>query len=125
MKTDVPGPESKRLFTELNTMQSMPSVQFFVDYEKSFGNYIVDVDGNTMLDVFTNISSIPIGYNHPNMTKVFADPSRMQALVNRPALGVFPHKEWVSQMKDIMISCAPPGMDQVRPVVITFFGFPT
>ena len=39
----------------------MKSVQYAVDYNKSYGNYIVDADGNTMLDVFTNISSIPIG----------------------------------------------------------------
>jgi len=39
----------------------MKSVQFFVDYNKSYGNYIVDADGNTMLDVYNNVSSIPIG----------------------------------------------------------------
>ena len=52
----------------------MPSVAFFADYDKSIGNYIFDADGNAMLDVFTNISSIPIGYNHPNMLKVCSGP---------------------------------------------------
>jgi 4-aminobutyrate aminotransferase/(S)-3-amino-2-methylpropionate transaminase len=46
---------------DLSKLQSMLSVQYAVDYNKSLGNYIVDADGNTMLDVFTNISSIPIG----------------------------------------------------------------
>lgn len=31
------------------------------------GNYIVDVDGNTYLDVFAQIASIPVGYNSPQL----------------------------------------------------------
>ena len=61
MKTEVPGPRSKEIMADLESVQSMKSVQYAVDYSKSLGNYIVDADGNTMLDVFTNISSIPIG----------------------------------------------------------------
>lgn len=61
MKTEVPGPKSKAIMAELDSLQSMKSVQYAVDYNKSIGNYIVDADGNTMLDVFTSISSVPIG----------------------------------------------------------------
>ncbi len=42
----------------MNEVQYMPSIQFFVDYQKSQGNYIVDADGNTLLDVFTQVAKI-------------------------------------------------------------------
>lgn len=51
----------------MGKIQQADSVSFFADYEKSIGNYIVDADGNYILDVYMQISSIPIGYNHPNI----------------------------------------------------------
>ena len=42
-------------------MQQMESVTLFVDFDKSKGNFLVDVDGNTYLDAFMQIASIPLG----------------------------------------------------------------
>ena len=111
--TEVPGPKSQQLFKDLNEIQSMKSVQFFVDYDKSCGNYIVDVDGNTLLDVFTQISSLPLGYNHPALIEAAQKTDMTSSLVNRPALGVFPGGNWNNRLRDVLMDVAPKGLDQV------------
>ena len=49
---------------ERDAFQPAPAASFFVDYERSVGNYMRDLDGNYMLDVMMQISSLPLGYNH-------------------------------------------------------------
>lgn len=49
----------------MGELQEARTTHFFADYAKSRGNYIVDADGNTLLDMFCQISSMPIGYQHP------------------------------------------------------------
>lgn len=83
MRTAVPGPRSIALKEELNTMQEMSSVTFFADYEKSHGNYITDVDGNTYLDCFMQIASIPLGYNHPKILEALRDEANVKTMANR------------------------------------------
>jgi hypothetical protein len=45
----------------MTMMQESGAVQFFADYERSVGNYIADVDGNLILDLYNQIASVPLG----------------------------------------------------------------
>lgn len=41
--------------------QLTKGITYCADYENSKGNYIVDADGNILLDVFQQIASMPLG----------------------------------------------------------------
>ncbi|XP_064415124.1 4-aminobutyrate aminotransferase, mitochondrial isoform X2 [Latimeria chalumnae] len=114
MKTEVPGPRSRTLLKQLDGIQNTGAVTFFCNYEESRGNYLVDVDGNRMLDLYCQISSIPIGYNHPALIKVLHDPTNVSTFVNRPALGVLPPENFPEKLTESLLSITPEGMNQVQ-----------
>jgi 4-aminobutyrate aminotransferase/(S)-3-amino-2-methylpropionate transaminase len=73
--SSVPGPASHAASAAIGRIQDPRTHQLVVDYERSIGNYLVDADGNTMLDVFAQIASIALGYNVPDMLKLAEDVS--------------------------------------------------
>lgn len=85
---------------------------FVADYEKSVGNYVVDVDGNTYLDVYAQIASIPLGYNNPKLAEVARSDAMVRAIIDRPALGNFPGADTAEIIGDLL-KMAPPGQDKV------------
>merc|ERR1711981_309467 len=117
IKTKLPGPKSTQLKNELVNVQQMNSVVLISDFEKSSGNYFTAVDGNTFLDAFMQIASIPLGYNHPALEAVIRNPKNLSALINRPAAGHYPSDRWVKLVSDVMMSIAPKGMNQVAPMM--------
>lgn len=113
VKTEsIPGPESQKQLKELGEVFDTRPAYFLADYEKSLGNYITDVDGNTYLDLYAQISSIALGYNNPALIKAAQSPEMIRALVDRPALGNFPSKDLDKILKQILKS-APKGQDHV------------
>ncbi|VDK80717.1 unnamed protein product [Onchocerca ochengi] len=109
-----PGPKSKQMKVEMDLHHQAASVKVFINYEKSKGNYFIDADGNVLLDVYMQISSLPLGYNHPDLTKAVSDPRFMATAVSRPALGSFPPTFFTNAIKNSLSSIAPKGCTGVQ-----------
>jgi len=115
MKTPVPGPETKKLMDKLNPQGGMGgAVTFFADYSASSGCYMVDADGNRMLDMFSQIASLPLGYNHPALDEVAKSPLMRTLAHSRCALGLMPPKELPQLLEDTFLKIAPKGMTRVQ-----------
>ncbi|KAI0603167.1 aminotransferase class-III-domain-containing protein [Biscogniauxia sp. FL1348] len=112
-KTDIPGPKSQEAIAKLDKVFDTRSLNMLADYTKSFGNYIVDPDGNALLDVYAQIASIPVGYNNPGLVKAAKSPEMINALINRPALGNFPSHDWAEILETGILKVAPKGLNQV------------
>ncbi|KAI1448458.1 4-aminobutyrate aminotransferase [Annulohypoxylon stygium] len=113
VKTEIPGPVCKEYISKLDKVFDTRSLNMLADYTKSVGNYIVDPDGNTLLDVYAQIASIPVGYNNPVLRKAAESPEMVTALINRPALGNFPSHDWADILETGILKVAPKGLNQV------------
>ncbi|MCJ1433817.1 4-aminobutyrate transaminase [Xylographa pallens] len=111
--TAIPGPKSKKAIEELDKVFDTRSLNMLANYHNSFGNYLADLDGNVLLDVYAQIASIPVGYSNPNLLHAATSPDMASALINRPALGNFPQHDWASILKSGILKVAPKGLDQV------------
>lgn len=113
MRTAIPGPISKKAIVDLDRVFDTRSLNMIVNYRNSFGNYIADMDGNVLLDVYAQIASIPVGYSNPNLLKAAMTPDMASAMINRPALGNFPSHDWAEVLETGVLKVAPKGLDQV------------
>ncbi|DAZ97973.1 TPA: hypothetical protein N0F65_005131 [Lagenidium giganteum] len=110
----IPGPKSAALIQQLGDMTNAVTINFFADYEASRGNYLVDVDGNRYLDIYAQIASLPIGYNHPAVLDALSDRSNLALLAQRPCLGLFPPADWIDRMERTLRKVAPKGLTDIN-----------
>ncbi|CAH7666670.1 aminotransferase class-III-domain-containing protein, partial [Phakopsora pachyrhizi] len=113
ISTQIPGPESRKLSSQVNQWQDARAHQLVADYLNSKGNYLQDVDGNKFLDVFAQIASIAIGYNHPELLSLARTDEYINVSMNRPALGSFPPSNWNQVVSEGLLKVAPKGLDQL------------
>lgn len=109
----IPGPASEKLNADLGNVFDNRATYFVTDYYNSVGNYISDADGNQLLDVYAQISSIPLGYNNPAMIKAAKSDEMTNALINRPALACFPSTDYSKILFEGILAAAPKGMSRV------------
>lgn len=84
MLTSFPGPKMKNMLNDLEmSSQDYLNTQIFVNHSKSFGNYFVDCDDNVYLDLTTNIGSLPLGHNHPELLKLTKDDNYIRSVLNK------------------------------------------
>lgn len=111
--TSIPGPEAKKEIARLTKLFDTSSLNMMVNYDKSYGNYIADSDGNLLLDVYAQIASIPLGYNNSSLRSAASSPEMISTMINRPAMGNFPGHDWAHTLETGMMKVAPKGMNQV------------
>lgn len=112
--SSLPGPHSSSASSLISNFQDPRTHVLVADYSASIGNYLSDADGNTFLDVYSQIASIPVGYNNPSLLSMVRDnPLFATMAINRPALGVFPPKEWAEMVDRAFLDIAPKGLEQV------------
>jgi 4-aminobutyrate aminotransferase/(S)-3-amino-2-methylpropionate transaminase len=113
IRTQIPGPEGKKAIAELDKVYETRSLNMMCNYQNSFGNYVADLDGNVLLDVYAQIASIPVGYSNPTLLQSAMSPEMASALINRPAMGNFPSHDWAEILKTGLLRASPKGLDQV------------
>jgi 4-aminobutyrate aminotransferase / (S)-3-amino-2-methylpropionate transaminase len=69
-----------------------------VDLSKSLGINIIDSNGKKYMDMYNNIASLPVGYNHPRMLDAVRNGDWNQHLLQRQSLGVMPPDDWDKQI---------------------------
>jgi 4-aminobutyrate aminotransferase/(S)-3-amino-2-methylpropionate transaminase len=111
--TELPGPRAKELMPQGSfDMQSIYRAAI-IDDARSQGCYLVDVDGNVLLDLFANFALGALGYNHPAMLATARSEDFIHAAINPTSTPFVTTPGWLSFMQTIQTKYAPKGMTKM------------
>jgi 4-aminobutyrate aminotransferase / (S)-3-amino-2-methylpropionate transaminase len=112
VRTELPGPKS-RAFMERGALD-MQSIYraLVVDDEKSEGPWLVDVDGNVMLDLFASFALGALGYNHPRLLAVARSDAFARAAVNPTSTPFLTTPAWFDFLAGLE-RYKPPGTSKI------------
>lgn len=110
---DVPGPRTRELAARGGfDMQSIYRL-LVIDDVASAGPWIVDADGNVLLDLFANFALGALGYNHPAILAVTRSEAFAHAAANPTSTPFVTTPAWFDFTEALRSRYAPPGMAKV------------
>jgi 4-aminobutyrate aminotransferase/(S)-3-amino-2-methylpropionate transaminase len=114
MVTSYPGPKAIEKINRLSQhMAGISRNSDVIDYDKSFGNYFTDIDGNVVLDMHMDNGRNVLGYN----SRKFLRESKLQKyskfMIQRPGMGVLPPEEYPKLVSKLMMKIAPPNLNEI------------
>ena len=114
MLTSYPGPILKNKLNDLELMSpDFVYTQNFINYQKSIGNYFVDCDGNTFLDLYTNNGSLPLGYNEGNLFNLTKENNFLRNFNNKIGINNYMTEEALNNLEYITDIIAPKKVEKL------------
>jgi 4-aminobutyrate aminotransferase / (S)-3-amino-2-methylpropionate transaminase len=109
----VPGPRSKELAARGSFDMQNIYRTLVIDDVASRGPFVVDVDGNVILDLFANFALGALGYNHPAVMAVTGSQAFAHAAANPTSTPFVTTPAWFDFIEALATRYAPKGMSKV------------
>ena len=105
-----PGAAHAQAINEVSSSHNFDDaykLQRFVDLKKSKGNFLVDSDGNVVLDLHTNL---PLGYNHDDLINARDTDLYDRFVQGRSDASTVPPHDFADILRENMMPVAPNGL---------------
>lgn len=109
----VPGPRSREQTARGGFDMQGIYRTLVIDDVASLGPYAVDVDGNSLLDLFANFALGALGYNHPAILAVTRSAAFAHAAANPTSTPFVTTPAWFDFLEAMAARYAPRGMSKI------------